>query len=192
MQTTCQDALPDTWKHDAEFVHDIKCGALTCEGLAHMSSVDYCSKDFLSGDLSKCVNSTDGRLQDFCRWSCKNCGERLFKIAMASYYANIGIYARSSIPKTFADCFEEGLTVDEKEVKTNLYRTKESCKRSCQAIGLCNAFVYEPSSKYCYIMNIHSKKNIKEAPGKIFGLKYCSGILCVHIPSRKHGCLVKS
>ena len=85
MQTTCQDALPDTWKHDSEFVHDIKCGALTCEGLAHMSSVDYCSKDFLSGDLSKCVNSTDGRLQDFCRWSCKNCGERLFKIAMASY-----------------------------------------------------------------------------------------------------------
>ena len=60
-----------------------------------------------------------------------------------------------------------------------LYKlSKESCKGECQRVpgGLCHAFVYEASKKYC---NLHSKinsdNNIKEATGKVFGLKYCSG-----------------
>ena len=76
-QTTCKDTLPDEWKNDAEFVDGINCGALTCAGLAHMPGLDYCSKDFSSGYLSHCANGTKGQLQDFCRWSCRNCGAYL-------------------------------------------------------------------------------------------------------------------
>ena len=66
--------------------------------------------------------------------------------------------------------------LDETSLTTQHTRTKESCKRKCQEIDLCHAFVYDTSTNYC---NLHSKmnsdKNIKEAAGKVFGLTYCSG-----------------
>ena len=77
IKTSCHDEFPNEWRNEAEFVDGILCGQLTCAGLAHMSGDDYCSKDFSSGYLSRCTNSTSGLLQDFCRWSCKNCGKYL-------------------------------------------------------------------------------------------------------------------
>ena len=66
--------------------------------------------------------------------------------------------------------------LDESALTTQPKISRESCKRSCQAIDLCHAFVYEASSKNCYIHSkIISEDNIKEAAGKVFGLKYCSG-----------------
>ena len=62
----------------------ISCGVVTCEGLAQMRGFDYCTKGFSSGYLSRCANGTDGQLQDFCRWSCRNCGTLVIDTIIAS------------------------------------------------------------------------------------------------------------
>ena len=67
--------------------------------------------------------------------------------------------------------------VDEKQLIAKYEFSKEACKRSCQAIDMCNAFTYDPDTRDCVIMALHSNDNINESPGKIFGLKYCSGVM---------------
>ena len=64
---------------------------------------------------------------------------------------------------------------DKMLLKGHLARSETRCKELCQAVGVCNAFVYDRAEDECNIMSVHSSDSIKEAPGKVFGLNYCSG-----------------
>ena len=60
-------------------------------------------------------------------------------------------------------------------LKTKVAISRKSCKGKCQAIHLCNAFVFNEAENECDIMSVQSSTDIQEASGKVFGLNYCSG-----------------
>ena len=70
--TTCHDQLPEDWQPDNIFSEGVRCGLLDCNSF---TDADSCSMEFSVKPLSNCVTSTRGKLGDFCKLSCKNCGK---------------------------------------------------------------------------------------------------------------------
>ena len=86
------------------------------------------------------------------------------------------------------ECFENNKSGGETDVIVNVthrslnaIKDKNSCKDKCQDEGFCDAFVFtrhdSTESATCSLNTFGSSDVIRNDTGKVFGFKYCEGIM---------------